>query len=232
MKKTLIALMALTGAAITEAATLSSYYTDDNETKQVTLDEVLGNSEANASALADSLTADTIVAKTNVTFTLDTSTMLFDGAKLGDTVTLNSLVLASGAANTYYVNEATNNQRYATITLSGVTYTSDKQVAAITSGTYGTLTYTFTGDNAFTFTVGDSLAIELNSEEGVYHSQFGVFQGQTGSGDITCQKYDTAPGTGSWQPAVKLNVAAVPEPTTATLSLLALAGLAARRRRK
>lgn len=35
-----------------------------------------------------------------------------------------------------------------------------------------------------------------------------------------------------WTPNVKIEVAPIPEPTTATLSLLALAGLAARRRRK
>ncbi len=235
MKKTIIALMALVGVAITNASTLSSYYIDDNETKQVTLDKVVGISEDDATALADSLTADSIVAMTNVTFSLDTSTMLFDGAKLGDTVTLNSLVLASSAITEHYINTAGTGSydqaRDATITLNGVSYTSEKQTTSgVTGSLYGTLTYNFA--NSFTFTVGDTLAIELPSVSGSYHSQFGVFQGQIGSGDISCTSYETAPGSGSWQPAVKLNVQVVPEPATATLSLLAFAGLAARRRRK
>lgn len=60
---------------------------------------------------------------------------------------------------------------------------------------------------------------------------FTLHNGKVNDGD----DYTKNPGTTSWKynsPVIRLTAYAVPEPTTATLSLLALAGLAARRRRK
>ncbi len=48
----------------------------------------------------------------------------------------------------------------------------------------------------------------------------------------TLEDGEVGVGQVKWNQPVKIQIAAVPEPTTATLSLLALAGLAARRRRK
>ncbi|MBQ8517960.1 MAG: PEP-CTERM sorting domain-containing protein [Akkermansia sp.] len=110
-----------------------------------------------------------------------------------------------------------------------MTYTSDAQSASVTSGKFGVLTYTFSGDNAFSFVVGDTLKVSINAVNNVAHTQYGTFQGQTGVSNLS---YGTVSG---WQTSVKLSgtvAASVPEPATATLSLLALAGLAARRRRK
>ena len=59
---------------------------------------------------------------------------------------------------------------------------------------------------------------------------FTMHNGQVNDGD----NYNINPGTTSWKynsPVIRLTAYAVPEPATATLSLLALCGLCARRRR-
>ncbi len=208
--------------------TLGSWFTDSQGNKQMTVDAIVGLNKDDASALdgdggfvADGLSGINV----NTTFTIDTgalfsTTTLEKGVKL-DVV---SIVLSSNSTTSQY---ADGTHRTLSITLDGVTYVSNPIEFSRTDG-YGTMTYTFTGDNAFSFTLGDTLTASLNAVKDVAHTAYGAFKGQTGVSNFTSPTNFTA-----WQAAVKINATpAVPEPTTATLSLLALAGLAARRRRK
>ena len=234
MKKTLVALMALAGAAAaSEPITLGSWFTDSNGDKQMTVEAVAGLSKGDATALdgSDPFKADGLekIAE-NTTFTIDTGA-LYSTSEIqqGQVLDVVSIVLSSKHDTSDY----SDGDRTLSITLNGNTYVSNAIEFSRTEG-YGTMTYTFTGDNAFSFTVGDTLEASLKGTSSL-QAAYGVFQGQTGVSNII------APATWKdWQLGVMINATSVvpeptpvvPEPATATLSLLALAGLAARRRRR
>ena len=232
MKKTLIALMALAGVAMateTTAVTLGSWYTDGGQ-NFLTLDAVTDKAMNDCASLLNANHDTELTA--SASFTLNTEEMMLSGVKVGDTVTISSIQVASAIGGYGTGAGAT---RTMAVTLGGNTYVSDTQQSYKPQGAYGVLTYNFSGDNIFTFTVGDDLAVTINAQNGVVHQQLGIFKNQTGVSTITSG--DTVNG---WQAAVKLNgtvsvpepvTPSVPEPATATLSLLALAGLASRRRR-
>ena len=232
MKKTLITLLALAGMTMAaeevNPITLGSWFTDSQGNKQMTVDAVEGLSKENASALDGDggFTADGAEGITvNTIFTINTAA-LYSTTTLqqGQVLDVVSIVLSSKQNTNNY---ADGNYRTLSITLNGTTYTSNPIQFSRTSG-YGTMTYTFTGDNAFSFTLGDTLTASLNAINGTAHTAYGTFKGQTGVSNFSAPSNLT-----DWQAAVKINATpAIPEPTTATLSLLALAGLAARRRRK
>ena len=229
MKKTIIALMALAGAAAAQTTdvTLGSWYTDNGESF-LTLDAVYGKTAAGCAGILEAGSDGELTA--SASFTIDTDALLMSGVKVGDTVTISSIQVAS-AIGGYGIGGGSSSPRTMTITLGGNTYVSEAQQSDKPDGAYGVLTYNFTGNNVFSFTVGDDLGVSIDAQNTVVHQQLGVFKNQTGVSAIT----SADGGVNGWQAAVKLNgtvTPAVPEPTTATLSLLALAGLAARRRRK
>lgn len=82
---------------------------------------------------------------------------------------------------------------------------------------------------------GDSYALTLKSSatESVMNYDLGLTTLDLTKIMVTLEGGDGAATTGGWAMASMSNLSiTIPEPTTATLSLLALAGLAARRRRK
>ena len=218
MKKTIIALPALGGGAgANTSVTLGSWFTNTESADVYTVDAVQGKSKAEAKNLG--LTNADGLSYAGFTFTIDVSNML-SSAQLteNDIIQVTGITLASNSQH----NSVQTGKLF--ITLGEVTYVSETGVED-RDGAYGTLTYSFTGSNSFTLGITDTLNAEIFDTTKV---SIGVFQGQTGVGGI-----DSPTGFASWQPGVKITgTIAVPEPTTATLSLLALAGLAARRRRR
>ncbi len=95
---------------------------------------------------------------------------------------------------------------------------------ALTPGDVLTFTYTYTAATMvakMTFSDGSSTDSRSASLKGMTLDPISVLVTSIGTGEAT---------SNDW--AISLTVKSVPEPATATLSLLALAGLAARRRRK
>lgn len=166
----------------------------------------------------------------NMTFSLATADMLVSdtGVEAGDALTLKSLtILGRRDTDEYKANDST-----MTVTLTdGTAYTSSAAVWNRENGGCATITYNFTDEISFDF--GDELDFTFNRKsstgaDGTYNLGIVPMQGATYAPIV----YDNV-----WQMGAQLTVApsaapAVPEPTTATLSLLALAELAARRRRK
>ena len=210
MKKTIIALMALAGIAAAETVTttgLTATFVNDPVN--------IGNCWAGDYTFTFTLTDDYTMA--------DFGTVLafYRGSAVNDTYGYNAIVLGGsddaltltvGRGRAYNtVDNATGISAETTFTFAGgaddkVTFTT-----AIEKGVTYTLTVTG-GDQAMTPTltwVGGEEA--LNSYKG----------NMNGNANLTSV---VNPGTKVTE--------IVPEPTTATLSLLALAGLAARRRRK
>ena len=116
------------------------------------------------------------------------------------------------------------------ITLAGVTFTSAEAVYSNPAAGHVLVTYTF-AETLPTFELGDTLTFTFTLADGTIENVNKI--------PAAAMKGLSAAPTvfnGGWQAAMQLGVKttapAVPEPTTATLSLLALAGLAARRRRK
>ena len=101
--------------------------------------------------------------------------------------------------------------------------------AVLESGETYLIAFT-TYSNTKEFTPGTT----ASSNHGDYISpSIYVAKNEGGVYDTTDLKYNKMEGsTENYLPGIKIVTKAIPEPTTATLSLLALAGLAARRRRK
>ncbi len=219
MKKTIIALMALAGLAAAETYTASTpaksgdgaqgnYYgftlAFDNSTYLTT------DVPANLELMLDSITllsrssgATAAAMKVAVyKYTGDSTTGTFLG------VSTNTIENAAG--NTTY-----------TLSFDGITVNSSEryQFLFVNGGTTEDLT-TFDGYKAASMAWGVSVT---NSFSAQIPGGWGTYKGN---------------GINSWEgnyipvTTITLSTPAVPEPTTATLSLLALAGLAARRRRK
>lgn len=263
MKKTIIALLALSGVALGEYswdATKDYSYTWDfsQENTQNGKTGVLGGTVTNTFAtesvtsigtaikegnadgsywevdtnsfLHDAITAATTTAAT-LTLTVD---YYWTGAQWGENILhvgKDSTGIAYGLSNGYIsmtTGTATDNH-----------FSAAKTDLRLTANSWNTITYTLS-NNKWTATLGTttSVAKELGtitwdtSADQVNKYSIGVKapgynSGATGLNDSGCKianmtiAYTAAPST-----------PVVPEPTTATLSLLALAGLAARRRRK
>ena len=120
-----------------------------------------------------------------------------------------------------------------------MTYTMDGAYADLGGAS---LNLDVSGGTALTFKLDESVAIELNGK--LYYVLFTGASALTGTTDLSSVKYEhnlvnrenvtlayheDDKGSGTLYISA---TAPIPEPTTATLSLLALAGLAARRRRK
>ena len=221
MKKTIIALLALGGVAAAADVTIGSYVVDNDVSYDI-VETYAGNTHDTAHGLTfDRLHFGTLE------FTLNTSDMLVSGATVntGTILTLDSLTIL-GRTDDDYKGEAST----MSVTLNNATYTS--AISSYNDGGSGHATVTYTFDDGITFSLGDDLTFALNrgSVEGAdkpYNLGVAAIKGATGAPAVF----------GEWQMAAQISATvpaspSIPEPTTATLSLLALAGLAARRRRK
>lgn len=220
MKKTITLLVALAGMASADSSiTLGSYFTNTKGDDVFTVEAVQGKSKGDAAALG--LTKADGLNSRGFSFTMDVSEMLYSAAlTLDDVIQVTQITLAS---NPVYGSTETGKL---SITLGNNTYVSEVGVEDRSNGGYGTITYNFTGENSFTLSISDTMSASIATEaQNVF---IGVFQGQSGVDGLTAPS-----GYGAWEPGVMITgVKLIPEPTTATLSLLALAGLAARRRRR
>ncbi len=159
-----------------------------------------------------------------LTFTIDNTS--FDGYTTAPVVTLAPSWNINSQAGTYLGFSDTNNSVDGGLTTSEASYTSGNTyevLGTINVGAEGwfyqvnglnTLTFTIT-ESTLTMTKGSSDVATLEIAGGLTASNVVLGSHITG---ISGLSFTTTP--------------AVPEPTTATLSLLALAGLASRRRRK
>lgn len=238
MKKTLIALLALSGVAMADA-TLGSYYTVGG-TKYDAVDNFYGYTKDQIIAKTSEVTVDQLAFDANSignlsAVTLNTADMLCSDSSLttGTALTLSSLSILA-RANDGHKGVGSS----VAITIDGVTYTSTTTTysdgdiytddAGSTLNGHGLITYTFV-DKLPTFELGDTLTFSFSLTDGTVADENKIPA-------AALKGISAAPIIygGVWQAAMQLNVdtVTVPEPTTATLSLLALAGLAARRRRR
>ena len=229
MKKTLITLLAICGvaAAAETPVTLGSYYTSNN-VNYSTVDNFHGLTNNEIYKL---LTGEEAPDNTDYvnrysgapkTLTIDTGDLYqFSGdAKEGDTLKLTTFLMSTEDTGDFI-----GTKRYAQVMIGQNAYTfkAYQSVDKSANNIVGTFTFDFTAANV-TFKLGDTITFTFKSDMSNEHSTLPVFQGITGP------VVDN--NTGGWKSSVKINAVTIPEPTTATLSLLALAGLAARRRRR
>lgn len=214
MKKTLVTLLALGSVAVADDYTFSSYYTE-NETKYSAIDEFVGKAPD---------PYDACVLYGNITVKLKAAAMLGSELEEGTQLTLNSLSVLNHSSKDFGAGSTVS------ITIGGTTYTSNEASSDAQKGVYNLITYTF--DGGPTFSIDDELNFTMNILKDSM-LDFGIVNQTLEGAAIVREKI------GSFIPAkygafqIKASTTApVPEPTTATLSLLALAGLAARRRRK
>lgn len=216
----------MTGAAIaadeSQSITLGTYYTVGG-VKLSTVEQFYGKTESEIEKLitgndaTDTKYVDVWRSASN-SLTINTGNLyLFSGTVgTGQKFQLTTLTLST-QANDWFVGGG----RYAAIKIGEVTYTATQTAShSGTANTVGKFTFDFSAAPV-TFSVGNSLTFTFNSTASGEDSSYGVFKGIEGP-----VVSDT------WKASVQLKAVAIPEPTTATLSLLALAGLAARRRRK
>ena len=233
MKKTIIALLALggvsMGATLDEgAAFTSSTYTIDSSWDEAGASVTLLLNVEDFANLFD--TATSTARPVFVSMSGSGTYIVGLEAHEGDRITGASGVVAGGTYDNMYTMNGDDGDSVAAIDWSKVT--SAALTMALETSTSGT---------AWSLTV-------LNSD-GTYTSKSASLAGLRWSsmGDITNIAIDTAVVTQAYafdgfikgdsayalnKAAIEVATTTVPEPTTATLSLLALAGLAARRRRK
>ena len=240
MKKTIISLLALAGVAFgAQTVTFGSYYTVNNE-KYDAVSAFAGKTKEEIKTLSgiDTGNIDHLAFDVEKIITLNPKDMLVSDASVTkDTVlTLTSLSVIGRRDSSYVADDSSltltvvnkDGSTTASYTTTIVTYNGYSN-----NNDHGLLTYTFNG-SAPTFTLEDTLTFtfaissERNSENKVPNDNkvpMATFVGLSAAPHIY-----TSNGK-NWQGAFQIT-ATIPEPTTATLSLLALAGLAARRRRR
>ena len=239
MKKTLIALMTLAGVATAENWTAT--FTTSNTSKNQTYTDYSA-AFAEGSPLTLSITNIVITGNGTTASNYDTSegnhpssirpdtnvgnggtwTLSFSLTNTStEAITLQQIAFDVFTFNSSGAVQGNNTARNLTLTLTGdatgsVSFTHG---ASNISGDVASRTITL-NSGAVTISAGDSLSLSLTASP-QEDSRGGTFLGLTGatfSGEIVTPVIPDTP--------------AVPEPATATLSLLALAGLAVRRRRK
>ena len=232
MKKTIIALLALGGvAAAGEAITLGSYYTS-NGTTYCTVDTFNGKTEAEI-AVFEGQAADANVCDrfSSGTYSLSVNTgdlyQFAGSATTGDVLKLTSFAMTSQMGNQAGIADHQAAHQFAKVTVGEKAYTTKVYMTSTwdstTPNVAGILTFDFSGENVI-FKMGDTITFNFDSDNGNVNSAVPSFQNINGP--------VIASNMPAWKASVKISAVSVPEPTTATLSLLALAGLAARRRRK
>lgn len=235
MKKTLITLLALAGAAvategdqhpitftatfnkdITASSSLDAFFQFDNLTLYKTVDASTLNSATNGDFMTDRLRPNSNVdsAATN-SWTLEFT--LYN--KVDADLTINSITLSAFSFNGGGTVQTNNRNFLFTITAGETEIATDENLYITGSNMNGnTLPLNLT--DAITIAAQGSLDLKIMVEQGEFvNNGNDAYGNPIGRGSYVGLNTVTFSGT-------------VPEPTTATLSLLALAGLAARRRRK
>ena len=259
MKKTLIALMALSGVALGEYswdASKDYSYTWDfsQENTQNGKTGVLGGTVTNSFATESITEIGTAIKKGSATgqyWEVDTNSFLYD-AITAATTTAATLTLkvdyywtgAQWGENILHVGSNGTGIAYGLsngyISMTTGTATDDNFSAAktdlrLTANAWNTITFTLS-NNQWTATLGDTTsaaktlgAVTWDASEAERNKYSigikapGWNSGATGLNDSGCKIANMT---------ISYTADPIPEPATATLSLLALAGLAARRRRK
>lgn len=246
MKKTIIALMALAGVAMADTLVLDDASWVTTGTAYVT-DGTIATGFTNWQVDSVSYTLGEIINYTQE----DTLTFSFDAKSNGSGNSMLTLALI-GTKNAIVVGHGTYDkpadeiQAAVTDNLTangyGFANTNRGDDAQLTAGATlsggmpaGGATTTISGSIAWD---GDTYALTLSSSavEAVMTYDLGLTTLDLSKIVVTLEGGNGENTTGDWAMASMSNLTistpAVPEPTTATLSLLALAGLAARRRRK
>ena len=233
MKKTLITLLALGSIACGDMLTLGSKlsYVDSTDASNSftidayqafvgkTRDEIDGYTLSGVDCI-DADRVNTIPGTSTNTITLNLGDMISTGtAELGEGLQLTQISFIGRDASDRKPAEAT-----LSLELDGSTYTSSvAQSGGDTTHEY--ITFSFT-DGPIITCLSD---IQVTYSASTATLGSGVFKAQNGAVLSGVNN-----GSTDWTPIaqVVLSTPSIPEPTTATLSLLALAGLAVRRRRK
>ena len=231
MKKTLIALIALAGvAAATETSTtpitLTATFTSSiaatypaDASYAVAIQSLSVANKTGGSYMTEYLRPD-LNMNTGRNWTLS-FTLTNNG---NEVITLNSVIFDSfifnGSGEQHNDDDVSRQARF-TLTDSSSTVLGTNDVTFTSSSDYNTdADSTITFASSLKVAAGESIQLNLTVGRDSL-SNLGAFvglKGATFSGEVTVPEVPNTP--------------AVPEPATATLSLLALAGLAARRRRK
>lgn len=222
MKKTLIALMALAGIATANeysgtfswAANTNPVFTLSDEVVEEAL--TLTNITCNKTYKATNVNKGTLTPNQNVGSAAGNSwTLTFNV----NNTTSRDIVLTSLTLDAFLFNGGGDSQSADTNLPRPVSYTltSGTDTVASTTVAYANCQNEWEDDAVFSF--GEGVTLAANS---------------TATYTLTVSNAQTATAYGTFVglKGATFTTAAIPEPTTATLSLLALAGLAARRRRK
>lgn len=230
--------MALTGVASAQSFTLDSKIINGT-TFTSAFDNVVGNTKSEA-ATATGMDVDRLgYNNCNATVTLKNlfgyTTLEDNQFYMVDTITFAMRYDTVASQEGTYTPSTTSltlkigNTAYGTATNAVFTYdmstNEDGTAKADTALTIGTMTFTF--DEAIKLTGDEVLTLSMSGTGNNEKLGFTVLKDKGTVYDAGVQDF-----TGGWTPVIRISGQLVPEPTTATLSLLALAGLAARRRRK
>ena len=250
MKKTLITLLALTGVAAADTVTIapltsSEGWTVGHQNDGKTTDAVLDTTAATLTltsgnwsrgygvyTLADAITLTNEADRLTVSFTINTTDLnsLVTGTLVGSD---KAITLGHGS----YSDEGKKGiQSGISTDTTGVFYNmqGSKTGGVFVTPDKTTVDGTFTANTPLTLTT----TIEWDTEKSLFVASLSYGSTSLSSYDLgtsyTLDKLVFSLDGASTQTVSGVSISAniVPEPTTATLSLLALAGLAARRRRK
>lgn len=225
MKKSILLILALAGAvSADDVYTLHSSIISSDGTMTDAWKALDNKTYYTQIAVPGVATSAHLAFNTPITFTLSLSQMIPSAADLENT-RLNLSSFSFLARNDgQYVNYGA-----LSITVNGQTATSDTFTIA-TPQTNGSPAVTYTFDSGLTLTTSDTITVTLSSGNAA-QTGFGMqaFQPDTGNG----YSFGGAPELHEGYSTVySVGLSLLPEPTTATLSVLALAGLAARRRHR
>ena len=252
MKKTLITLLALTGVAAADTVTIapltsSEGWTVGHENTRKTINAVLDTTAATLTltnadwsrgygvyTLADAITLTNVADRLTVSFTINTTNLnsLVTGTLVGSG---KAITLGHGSYNDSGENGGNGIQSGISTDTTGVFYNMQKST---TGGVF--VTPDKTVDDSFTANTPLTLTttVEWNTTKSQFVASLSYGETSLTSYDLgtsyTLDKLVFSLDGSSTQTVSGVSVSAnlVPEPATATLSLLALAGLAARRRRR
>ncbi len=238
MKKTLVALMAMAGVAMasTQVWDLSTSVTSGEYLYDATTGKFTDNSEVDGTVLNDANGSNQI--QTNISFTLNLTKAM---ALTSDTLLLNMdmggdiglCVTTGGLRGAWQSGAWGDTVSYDTLLADSGVFTTadgDKCLTLTFVQTYGEGVQVWS-DTAKLFN-GTGLKASGNTSVASIYANAGIIEalqfapGWQGDAIVNTNAAFAAAAV------EKLGAPAIPEPTTATLSLLALAGLAARRRRK
>ena len=232
MKKTLIALFALSGSLLADTVTGSFVYsaTATENKYTVTFDKPLLTMADIKSDTAQKDINTITLGTTPNTFTVDEETAYTPNVNIGTQAgtwtlsftltnkTQKDIVLDSMIFDIFLFNSSGNKQaadsvdRPVTFTLAQVVDTVSTMIGSVTTPDYVS---------------SQNYEVKLDIKNNLT-----LAGGQTVKFALTAADGDTDTGNGTFVGLSSVGFKTIPEPTTATLSLLALAGLAARRRRK